>query len=341
MHSILIDIVNKLATHNCILATVISSTGSTPRSSGAHMLVCPQGEFFGTIGGGLIEAEVQETAAAFLEGDAGAASLHSYELDNTKAGAIGMSCGGSLTVLLERLTPAQYTDFLEIEQAVRNGQAVRREAYYMQAEDDWTYTSLEALQELPAHAAALQKIHNASHAQQSEEKPVLLDENSIRYVAETFHPSATVIIAGAGHVAKPTAEIAHIAGFSVIVLDDRNDFANATRFPHAHVKVVDSLDDILSDITVHSDCYVVIVTRGHAHDKSVLKQALTTPAKYIGMIGSKSKRDGLYEKLREEGVTNEAIARCHCPIGLPLGGRTPEEIAVSIMAEIIQEKSRG
>lgn len=341
MHSILIDIKNKLATHNCVLATVISSTGSTPRSSGAHMLVCPQGEFYGTIGGGLIEAEVQETAAKFLEGTIGAASLHSYELDNTKAGAIGMSCGGSLTVLLERLTPAQYTHFLEIEQKVRNGQAIRRTAYYMQEEDGWTYTTMATLKASPQYAEALEKIHNNDQFSESGITPTLLNEGSIHYFAETFHPSATVVIAGAGHVAKPTAEIAHLAGFSVIVLDDRSDFANSARFPNAHVKVVDSLNDILADITVHSDCYVVIVTRGHAHDKSVLKQILTTPAKYIGMIGSKSKRDGLYEKLREEGVTDEAIARCHCPIGLPLGGRTPEEIAVSIMAEIIQVKSRG
>ena len=339
MHSILSDITKKLATQNCVLVTVISSTGSTPRSAGTHMLVCQQGEFYGTVGGGLIEAKVQETAAHFLAGEKGAATLHSYDLDNTKAGALGMSCGGSLTVLLERLTPKQYSEFAELEAAVRKGNASSREAYYIHGESAWTKASAEDLT-TGAYAAPVAAIQT-SKSSAGDTSPLLIDQQPLHYFSETYHPSATVIIAGAGHVAKPTAEIAHLVGFSVVVLDDREEFANTKRFPNAHVQVVDSLDNILSDITVHKDCYMVIVTRGHEHDKTVLKQALTTPARYIGMIGSKSKRDGLYQRLREEGVTDEAIARCHCPIGLPLGGRSPEEIAVSIMAEIIQVKSQG
>lgn len=339
MHSILTDITRKLAAHNCVLATVISSTGSTPRSSGAHMLICPEGEFYGTVGGGLIEANVQETAAAFLTGEHGAAALHSYELDNTKAGALGMSCGGSLTVLLERLTPEQHEEFVQLEEAVRKGNTIRREAFYLQQDAIWKRVSAHELAD-EQYAKTVEEIHTEKKLTDSS-SPLLINKQPVKYFAETYHPSATVIIAGAGHVAKPTAEVAHLVGFSVVVLDDRDDFANKERFPHAHVQVVKSLDDILSDITVHKDCYVVIVTRGHEHDKTVLQQMLTTPAKYIGMIGSKSKRDGLYQRLREEGVTDEAIARCHCPIGLPLGGRAPEEIAVSIMAEIIQTKAQG
>ena len=340
MHSILSDITKKLSAHNCVLATVISSTGSTPRSSGAHMLICPQGEFYGTVGGGLIEAKVQETAAEFLAGNTGAAALHFYELDNTKAGALGMSCGGALTVLLERLIPEYHAEFVQLENDVRKGNASSREAYYVQSGEAWNRIDAEALANTE-YANAMQSISTAKGAAPIDASPLLFNEQPLQYFAETYHPSATVIIAGAGHVAKPTAEVAHLAGFSVTVLDDRDDFANAERFPNAHVLVVDSLDDVLSEITVHKDCYVVIVTRGHEHDKTVLQQMLTTPAKYIGMIGSKSKRDGLYQRLREEGVTDEAIARCHCPIGLPLGGRTPEEIAVSIMAEIIQTKAQG
>ncbi|SIO11893.1 XdhC family aldehyde oxidoreductase maturation factor [Halodesulfovibrio marinisediminis] len=339
MDSILSDITKKLAAQNCVLATVISSTGSTPRSSGAHMLICPQGEFYGTVGGGLIEAQVQITAAEFLVGEKGAAALHSYDLDNTKAGALGMSCGGSLTVLLERLTPDYHAEFVELENNVRKGNASSREAYYVQDGTAWCRVTADELAD-DKYAEAVKAI-NASKSTASDAAPLLLNQQPLQYFSETYHPSATVIIAGAGHVAKPTAEIAHLVGFSVVVLDDREEFANQERFPNAHVQVVESLDDILSEITIHKDCYVVIVTRGHEHDKTVLQQALTTPAKYIGMIGSKSKRDGLYERLREEGVTDEAIARCHCPIGLPLGGRTPEEIAVSIMAEIIQKKAQG
>ena len=340
MHTILSQIAATLPTENCVLATVISSTGSTPRSSGAHMLICSEKKYYGTVGGGLVEAKVQEAADAFLQGDISSATLCSYVLDNTQAGALGMSCGGSLTVLLERFTPAQHTEFCELASRVSQGKRTTRTAFYAEADDEWHRFSLDEASTPDEDTNHLQYLDNMLKSQASDAAPVLLSESPLHVFSETYSPPPTVIIAGAGHVAKPTAEIAHLTNFAVIVLDDRDDFANAERFPSAQVQVVGSLDDILSDITVHEDCYVVIVTRGHEHDKSVLKQMLTTPARYIGMIGSKSKRDGLYEELREEGVTDEAIARCHSPIGLPIGGRTPEEIAVSIMAEIIQARSQ-
>lgn len=340
MHTILSQIAATLPSENCVLATVISSTGSTPRSSGAHMLICSEKKYYGTVGGGLVEAKVQEAADIFLQGDVSGAALCSYILDNTQAGAIGMSCGGSLTVLLERFTPAQHTEFHELASRVSQGKKATRTAYYAEAGGEWHKFSLDEASTAEASSNHLQQLDNMLKSHTADAAPVLLSESPLHVFSETYTPPPTVIIAGAGHVAKPTAEIAHLTNFSVIVLDDRDEFANSERFPTAHVQVVESLDDILSNITVHEDCYVVIVTRGHEHDKTVLKQMLTTPARYIGMIGSKSKRDGLYDELRKEGVTDEAIARCHSPIGLPIGGRTPEEIGVSIMAEIIQARSQ-
>jgi xanthine dehydrogenase accessory factor len=150
-------------------------------------------------------------------------------------------------------------------------------------------------------------------------------------------PQPAVFIFGAGHVSRPTAQVARIAGFRTVVLDDRAEFANRERFPDADaVLVPPSLDRALEGLEVGEADSLVIVTRGHLHDKTVLAAALKTPARYVGMIGSTRKRDAVYAALREEGVADAAIARCHCPIGLAIGARTPEEIAVSIVAELVQ-----
>jgi xanthine dehydrogenase accessory factor len=157
-------------------------------------------------------------------------------------------------------------------------------------------------------------------------------------------PSARVSTAylfGAGHVAQPTAHLAAMVGFQVWVLDDRKDYAHPERFPEAQrVKVLDSFERAFTDLAVTSDSYVIIFTHGHLHDKIVLAQALTTDAGYIGMIASRRKRNTIYDALRAEGVPQSQIDRVHSPIGIAIGAETPEEIAVSIVAEMILQRSR-
>lgn len=150
-----------------------------------------------------------------------------------------------------------------------------------------------------------------------------------------FEQKPQLVIFGAGHVAQPTAQLGTMMGFAVTVIDDRDEFANSSRFPTSKVIVCPSYDEAFAELYITSQSYIAIMTRGHLHDGTVLKQALDTPARYIGMIGSSRKRDALYDELRKDGVQNEAIARCHCPIGLTIKAQTPEEIAVSIMAELI------
>jgi xanthine dehydrogenase accessory factor len=157
-------------------------------------------------------------------------------------------------------------------------------------------------------------------------------------------PSASVSTAylfGAGHVAQPTARLAAMVNFQVWVLDDRKDYADPGRFPEAHrVKVLNSFERAFTDLAVTSDSYVVIFTHGHLHDKIVLAQALTTDAGYIGMIASRRKRNTIYDALRAEGVSQTQIDRVHSPIGLAIGAETPEEIGVSIVAEMILQRSQ-
>lgn len=129
-------------------------------------------------------------------------------------------------------------------------------------------------------------------------------------------------------------------GFRTIVFDDREEFANRHRFSFAHdVCVCPDYQQLFSDCDVNDDSYVVIVTRGHQHDKTVLVQALRTEAGYIGMIGSRTKRDTLFNELLTEGISRDDLKRVFSPIGLPIGAETPEEIAISIVSELVKERA--
>jgi xanthine dehydrogenase accessory factor len=151
----------------------------------------------------------------------------------------------------------------------------------------------------------------------------------------------TLYCFGAGHVAKPTAHIAALVGFRVVVVDDRAEFSNIERFPDARdVRVIDDFTHALKDFDINGDSFIVIFTRGHMLDRVVLEQALKTNAGYIGMIASRKKIDSIYQALLIEGVTKEELERVHWPIGLDIGAETPEEIAVSIVAELIKERSK-
>ena len=145
------------------------------------------------------------------------------------------------------------------------------------------------------------------------------------------------VLYGAGHVAKQLAPILHMIGFETVVMDDREAFANADRFPTAdRIVVAPSLaEGILRLEPCDEQTYCIILTRGHSFDRDVLEQVLHTPAKYIGMIGSRNKRDQIYAYLRGKEVSEQQIARIHSPIGLAIRAQSPEEIAISIAAELI------
>ncbi|MFP4348583.1 MAG: xanthine dehydrogenase accessory protein XdhC [Desulfococcaceae bacterium] len=150
----------------------------------------------------------------------------------------------------------------------------------------------------------------------------------------------TAFLFGAGHVSRQLAKLTQMVGFRTVVLDDRSEFANRDRFPGVdQVHVLDRFENTFSGLSTDSNSFIVILTRGHSHDRTVLAQALRTQAGYIGMIGSHRKRDTIYRSLRDEGFTTADLDRVHCPIGLDIGGETPEEIAVSIVAEMIEVRS--
>ncbi|HEY6936274.1 MAG TPA: XdhC/CoxI family protein [Terriglobales bacterium] len=152
---------------------------------------------------------------------------------------------------------------------------------------------------------------------------------------EPVLPVPVLYLFGAGHVAVNLYKVAHNAGFDVVVVDDRETYANRERFPEAREIHADDFDQTMAKLAPNESAYIVIVTRGHRDDMRVLRWAVQTPARYIGMIGSKRKVIAIYHELEKEGLAPEQFDRVHAPVGLDIGAVTPEEIAVAITAELI------
>lgn len=158
---------------------------------------------------------------------------------------------------------------------------------------------------------------------------------TLEVFVEPVLPVSTLYIFGAGHVAWSLYKVARIAGFDIVVIDDRESYANRERFPEARDIYADEYEHVMSQLTPSEASYMVIVTRGHRDDMRVLRWAAETPARYIGMIGSQRKVIAIYKELEKEGISPEKLARVYAPVGIEIGAITPEEIAVSIVAELI------
>lgn len=319
-----------------VLGAIVRSSGSAPRSSGARMLIRSDQTLVGSLGGGALEGECLQKAKELLDSSALDTYAEIYfDLTNKTAAAEGMVCGGEVSVLLQKVTPDLLQRFTALRDSYRvgvpsllvtglpiEGEGKGPEMYFVQGSNDCGLC-------LPLKKEILRKNRRA--------KFLITHENRDYFVEPLIHPG-TVYLVGAGHVALATAHLASFVGFEVVVMDDRSEFANSERYPQAKtVRVLESFDGCLP--ALGEGDFVVIVTRGHLHDRDVLAQALRTDAGYIGMIGSTKKRNGVYASLLEEGFTNNDLMRVYSPIGISIGGDTPEEIGLSIVAEMVKVRA--
>ena len=322
---------------DAVLATVCSQSGSTPRMAGARMLVLRDGRIRGTVGGGVAEAAVIRAAATCFDNR----SPRQYTFDLVSDGIApgGMLCGGRLTCCLEYIAAdpcnrAVFHHLLAALQACRRTLLVSPldagsdDARFLVDLKDGT-----AVPEIPAEVCtAVRQLPPAA--------VILFTAAGRSWLAASFAAGGTLILIGAGHVAACTAEAAARVGYRVVVLDDRAEFATRERFPLAdEIRVLPSFAGCLPEQEVDGDTCLVIATRSHQHDLEVLAQALQTGAGYIGMIGSRRKRDTIFARLMDRGVTAAQLEQVHCPIGLHIGAETPEEIAVAIVGELIQHRA--
>ena len=335
MQYILDSLIAKLECgESAVIGAIVRSSGSAPRTTGARMLVGVDGSLVGTLGGGALEGSCLMRAKELLFAgcEETFAEMH-FDLTNASAAAEGMVCGGEVSVLLQKIAP----DTLDSFKTLRNdfesgvqamlvtslpGKGASPKMYFLHGDAD-----CELLP--PLRKEILRKNRRS--------KFLISDEELDYFVEPLIHPG-TVYLLGAGHVALATAHIASFTGFEVVVMDDREEFANRKRYPKAkEVVVLESFDNCLPQLG--SGDFVVIVTRGHLHDRDVLAQALKTDAGYIGMIGSTKKRKGVYSSLLEDGFSQEDLQRVYSPIGIAIGGDTPEEIGLSIVAEMVKVRA--
>lgn len=171
-----------------------------------------------------------------------------------------------------------------------------------------------------------------------EDEEGLICGGSVKVFIEPVIPAPRVVIVGAGHIAMPLSRVAKIAGFEVTVLDDRIKYANRERFPEAETVKAGPIAELEKELTYGDNTYIVIVTRGHAMDEEALRTFIKHETAYLGLIGSVSKINTIFERLERDGVSREALERVHAPIGLDLGGGSPGEIAVSIVSEMLMTR---
>lgn len=322
-----------------VLVTVISRTGSAPRDAGTRALYTQNGPE-GTVGGGLLEARAMEAAAQSLF--MGQSSQVVCDMSGFAPGS-DMICGGDMEVLCEVLRPDHAPLFALSAQALRAGVGgiwvvdVNREPPLRRLYLD----GLPERADMPSDAAlppdvSLDIAPVRTLLAQRKGKPGLVQEGGCRIYVEPLAAPPVLLLCGGGHVSLEVARLAHACGFIIDVVDDRPEFSNPERFPMArHCHVLPAYENLVETCGVGRNHYVAIITRGHGFDRETLAQALVSHAQYIGMIGSKTKRDQIYEILRAQGVPASELAAVCCPIGLTIDAETPQQIAVSIVAELL------
>lgn len=298
----------------CYLVALIESEGSTPRSSGAFMLVNKNGFVAGTVGGGGMEyAAVLEAQNKLVEGET-KSFLKRYDLTT----AAGIACGGYCSLQFCYLPAIQETDMLA-------------EYILFKLKGKYPWWLLIPLGEgyIRVEEGLFIKKHKGFYEQDGKE-----------YYAEQYNYDGRVFIFGAGHVARELVPLLSHLGFKCVVIDDREEFAKPEVFPTAHKVLLADYTKLNEVCKLHCMDYAVVMTRGHVHDANCERFLLTTPVPYIGVMGSKNKAKLARETLLSEGYSETQLARIKTPIGLDIGSETPAEIAVSIAAQLIQVRSK-
>ena len=333
----------------CVLATVVRTKGSTPQKAGAMLLVRQDGTGVGTLGGGCVEGDIWFAAKEILRLNGGA-EFKDYYLNEDIAARDGLVCGGTMYFYLEPLRDQK--DFItvgnEILEAYDGGQPVSL-ATVVNAIDGGPALGSKLL--LRSDGTVSGSFGNAEFDAQvievsrkvadigSNESFNLSDGTEV--FVDGFTTPPTLVMVGGGHVGKATADLAYSLGYRVYLVDDRPEFCNEERFPYAEERVIETYDKWTDHLDLNVNSFVVVATRGHRFDDMALESALKTRARYIGVLGSRRKTIMIYRRLLQQGVPLGRIKEVYAPIGLNIGAVEPEELAVSIMSEIIMVRRGG
>jgi xanthine dehydrogenase accessory factor len=330
-------------------ATVARKRGSLPMASDAKMLVTADGARWGTVGGGCTEADVTAQALATLE--SGRPALVSHTLNADEIGDLALSCGGTVDMFVEPLIGSPR--LAALCRAVGQGIERRRPttvATALEWRDGPAKLAVVGEERIVVgHGAGLGRaLGTTAHRSPRTAHPVAPHRSTAAFVdeaagafVEPLHPMPRVTVFGAGHVGAEVAELAAHAGFYVVVVDDRAEFANRQRTPSANEILVEDFRTALDRLVFDQDDYVIAATRGHSFDAYIVERTAGSGAGYVGMLGSRRKRTVIWRALEAAGVSAKDLERVRSPIGVEIGADTPAEIAVSVVAELVKLRRLG
>ena len=339
-----------------VLATVVKTKGSTPQKPGAKLLVREDGSGVGTLGGGCVEGDIWFAAKELLK-TFGPSQFREYQLNEDLAAEEGLVCGGSMYFMIDPIyEPDEVLGFTkEIDDAysgkspvalatlisnpgenllpLGSGTETGRKLFIR--EDGSTTGSLgsQAIDNDAISRSRQLMVHGANE--------YVVTENGTEYFIEGYTSPPKLILVGGGHVSKAFSSLADKLGFHVYVTDDRIEFANKERFPESKQTIAMQPEDALKQINITKNSFIVVATRGHRYDSDALASAAKTAASYVGLLGSNRKIILIYEDLVKMGIPKDRITELRAPIGIEINARTPDEIAISIIAEMLMFRLGG
>ena len=338
------------AQREVVVATVVRTSGSTPQKPGAKLLVRRDGSGVGTLGGGCVEGDIWFAAQELLK-RGGGAELRDYELNEDLAAQDGLVCGGTMYFLIDPIRePDPYDSFSRQTVDAYNGGPPVAIASVVEthAANAVPVGAKMLIREDGVHEGAIGGAATTARVVAEARGLMALGKNAyvdlgegLRCYIEAYTTPPTMVLIGGGHVSKAIAPIARSVGFRLFVFDDREEFSNFHRFPEADEVAVGDYRDGYDALPINANSFIVIATRGHQFDDAALSGALHTPASYIGLLGSRRKTILIFEEMLARGYSADELRRINAPIGLDLGGRTPEEIALSVVSEIVAFRLGG
>lgn len=332
-----------------VIATVTGTKGSTPQKSGAKLLIRKDGSAVGTLGGGCVEGDIWFAAKEILRNHEGP-EYRDYYLNEDIAARDGLVCGGTMYFLIDPVWKPE--EFLSIAtgvtEAYDGGEAVAMATIVKRGEG-----SSEVGTKITVRANGIMEgtlgsrdldhvaIKTAERLAPYGKCEQILTSDGTELFVEAYTSPPSVLLVGGGHISKAVAPIAKTLEFRVLVLDDRSEFSNKERFPEAEQTAIGDYVTGLEQFQITKNTAIIIATRGHNFDDVALEAAARSEAGYVGLVGSSRKVILIYEQLLKRGVPLQRLRDIRSPIGLDIHARTPEEIAVSIMAEVVQFRLGG
>jgi xanthine dehydrogenase accessory factor len=320
------------------LSTVVWKQGSALRSVGAKMAISSAMEMSGSVSGGCVEGAVVQEALKVME--SGQPVLLDYGIADETAWSVGLACGGSIKVLVQKVEEGDrgilntriVSDMIELLQAGVPFSTLSTIDGNAKDEFNLVKTSESKVGNEPSwfSQGLLEQVRSLEETETSQIVKIGAKEIFI----DIYAPLPRLIAIGAVHIALPLTQMAQITGFNTVIIDPRKAFNTARRFPHVGQRLLKWPDEGLEEVGLNEKDYLLLLTHDDKLDLPALQLALDRKVKYIGMLSSRQARDKRYQKLEELGYTREQLQRIHAPVGLDIGARSQEEIALSILAEM-------